>query len=281
VAVNYPKQMPPYLPKHFYEIRRCPVDGCDGDLHCNSPYGKPYHGYVGGERPTFRCQKCCIRFEITNPNSFYPGGIDLSKRPDLEKFDPNDKPPFLGAPMIAINAREAQQFFELAGFSVSALHELTNRYWPDVREYDEIRRTHPWWLAQTEFGNILLKSRKRVVEIDWSATGFKNRQRLITRDKVTHEDLCVHAYNESDLLKYLQKLREVLGEWRRTVGAIYLLWAKECDAFERSQVLRGEADASLILRQSIRRMRELTNTTKDLPQPIYSLPPGVSEPYGD
>lgn len=95
----------------------------------------------------------------------------------------------------------ALQLMELAGFTVHGSWETKNMYWG--RNTPE-PPTGPWWLVLTEYGIIRLGWRKRVLEIEWSATKIRGK---VTEDDVTKEDSLVHAWNYVKGLEYLTALR--------------------------------------------------------------------------
>ncbi len=100
---------------------------------------------------------------------------------------------------------EMRAIFLLAGIVVSAHWRLENNYWPRCEEYREMREGSPWWLAQTPFGMVKIGWRKRVIEIDWSATPVRG---IVTTHEVTKEETMVHAWSCYRAVEYLT-------EWRR------------------------------------------------------------------
>lgn len=108
-----------------------------------------------------------------------------------------------------MNAEQVRALFLLAGIEVEKLHQLENKYWPDVPVYAELRRTSPWWLVRTPFGEIEIGWRKRVMSIDWSDTKLRE---LITEDDVTKDEHLVHAWTYVKALEYLSNLRKLLAQ---------------------------------------------------------------------
>jgi hypothetical protein len=102
---------------------------------------------------------------------------------------------------------ETTSILTLAGLRPERMWELANGYWPDAPTYDDVRR--PWWLAQTSIGLVRLGWRKRVLEIDWSATGFVA---TVTTDDVTKCPSMVHAYSQAKAVEYLSHLRECAAQ---------------------------------------------------------------------
>lgn len=108
--------------------------------------------------------------------------------------------------MVKDSRAEVESILTLAGLAPTRMWELANQYWPIAPDYDSVRR--PWWLAQTSLGLIRLGWRKRVLEIDWSATGIAA---IVTEDDVTKESTMVHAYRTAKAVEYLQRLRELVA----------------------------------------------------------------------
>lgn len=98
---------------------------------------------------------------------------------------------------------ECVSMLTLAGISVDRAWELANGYWPDSPDYDDVRR--PWWLFQTPLGLIRIGRRKRVIEIDWSATKIRA---VVTDEGVTKDETMVHAWGVEKAVTYLRSLRE-------------------------------------------------------------------------
>jgi hypothetical protein len=89
----------------------------------------------------------------------------------------------------------------LAGYTITKYWELANAYWPLHPDYDDVRE--PWWLFLTDRGLIMIGWRKRVINIDWSATPIR---KIVTGDNVTKSTDMVHAYSEEKALEYLKEL---------------------------------------------------------------------------
>jgi hypothetical protein len=98
---------------------------------------------------------------------------------------------------------ETTSILTLAGLPPGGMWELVNGYWPDSPIYDDARV--PWWLAETHLGLIRIGWRKRVLEIDWSAT---DARRIVTDDDVTKTTSMVHAWSVAKAIGYLTALRE-------------------------------------------------------------------------
>jgi hypothetical protein len=101
-----------------------------------------------------------------------------------------------------MKCEHATALFEMAGFEVKSIHELPNGYWPDA--YVDRRRDNPWWLVETEIGLVKIGWRKRVINIDWSATAYRQ---IATDDDVTKSEEMVHAWGYAKALQYLVNLK--------------------------------------------------------------------------
>lgn len=112
-----------------------------------------------------------------------------------------------------MNEEQAKALFLLAGFNVTRLHRLENKYWPDA--YVEQRQKSPWWLAITEFGPIEIGWRKRVISISWEDTPARVE---VTQDDVTKTDTLVHAWSYVKALEYLTTLAAAEHAVRRAVS---------------------------------------------------------------
>ena len=96
----------------------------------------------------------------------------------------------------------------LAGIEPVAVHEVTNKYWPDNEHYAQIRRDTPWWLVLTKAGPLVIGWRKRVISIDWRDTPVRV---LVTADDTTKGEDHVHAWSYGDAVKYLAHLKRALN----------------------------------------------------------------------
>jgi len=99
---------------------------------------------------------------------------------------------------------EVRAILVLAGIQVTRAWELANGYWPDHPDYDYCRR--PWWLFQTDIGLLRLGWRKRVLEIDWSAT---ETRAVVTKDEVTKSHTMCHAWSTEKAVEYCKGLKVV------------------------------------------------------------------------
>lgn len=96
--------------------------------------------------------------------------------------------------------------FLLAGIHVDSADELPNGYWPNAERYLQIRADSPWWLVHTEFGMVKIGWRKRVISITWERTKVRA---IVTRDEVTKDETCAHAWSYAEAVKYLTEFRRV------------------------------------------------------------------------
>lgn len=99
---------------------------------------------------------------------------------------------------------EVTLLFREAGFDVSNYKPIENQYWPE--SYTELRNANPWWLVTTQFGEVKIGWRKRVISIDWEKTLIRGE---VTSDNVTKDSDLVHAYSMGDALEYLTELRRL------------------------------------------------------------------------
>lgn len=91
--------------------------------------------------------------------------------------------------------------FSEAGVPVDAHWELANGYWPRAYVKDVIE--NPWWLVLTPIGLIEIGWRKRVISINWEATGLPH---MVTSDAVTKDEYHVHACSREKAVEYLKAL---------------------------------------------------------------------------
>ena len=99
--------------------------------------------------------------------------------------------------------------FQAAGFRAD---EIQFRAVPN--RYGSENYHGPWFEVMTPVGMILIGWRKRVINIDWSATGRELRD-VFADVNATKGSYYVHAYAHGQVIDYLWRLRETLG---RTVA---------------------------------------------------------------
>ncbi len=112
-----------------------------------------------------------------------------------------------------MNEEEMKALFLLAGFEIEKSYKLANEYWPE--SYTDIRQNSPWWLVKTKYGMIKIGWRKRVINIDWSDTEYRDGESkfwdgrdidVITTDNVTTDPTYIHAYGYAKAVEYLSIL---------------------------------------------------------------------------
>ena len=86
---------------------------------------------------------------------------------------------------------------------MALLEEIPNQYCP-------CETCPPWFIAKLPYGDIKIGWRKRVINIDWSATG-KRLGKLFEGEPVTQDDFYVHAYGYEKATEYLKKLHAALS----------------------------------------------------------------------
>lgn len=86
---------------------------------------------------------------------------------------------------------------------------ITNQYWPEHPDYDDIRKKHPWVDVYTECGVIRMGWRKRVISIDWSNGMFGAYGWDVVGDKtITHGENYTHAWGYEAAEACLKRLWE-------------------------------------------------------------------------
>lgn len=79
----------------------------------------------------------------------------------------------------------------------------------------EICQRRPWWLIETNVGKIKVGWRKRVIVLDWRATGFALGENDVTTANVTKDEYSVHCYGYADLLQKWEAMLHRLRCLRR------------------------------------------------------------------
>lgn len=98
-----------------------------------------------------------------------------------------------------------QSLFELAGFEPSVFTAIPNGYWGEGKWY-----ATPWYKVETPFGVIRIGWRKRVINIDWGATG-KDFKVFFHKEDVTKWEHGIHAWGFAKAAEYLGALRSLLS----------------------------------------------------------------------
>lgn len=146
--------------------------------------------------PDARCPECCKGWALEN-------ATDFATRSDSER--PTFFHKACNRRRIAIAERAAtESAFAEAGYPRVNLISQPNQYCPcDV--------CPPWYLAQVgELPPITIGWRKRVIVIDWEASGMPLPE-LFAGEKVTKSDTMIHAWGYAKASEYLGKLLPVLG----------------------------------------------------------------------
>lgn len=87
---------------------------------------------------------------------------------------------------------------------------IPNAYWPEPRpeeedDYAEVRT--PWMRVVTEHGHLIVGWRKRVIQIDWSATDIPiSGSDVVANQDVTHGDMFCHAWGWASAADSLKRL---------------------------------------------------------------------------
>lgn len=89
--------------------------------------------------------------------------------------------------------------FSQAGFKSLDFQQIPN-------EYGSESYRGPWFMVRTEVGRIQIGWRKRVIDIDWSATG-RDLLHLFGDSKNTKSPINIHAWNYSQAVDYLTRIR--------------------------------------------------------------------------
>lgn len=92
-----------------------------------------------------------------------------------------------------------KDIFEKAGFQTIQMSALPNGYCP-------CEHCAPWFEVSTEVGTFKIGWRKRVINLDWSATQ-KNHYPLFMDEDVTKSEFDIHAWGPEKAIEYLAKIR--------------------------------------------------------------------------
>ena len=96
-----------------------------------------------------------------------------------------------------------QKIFQAAGFEDL---ELT----PKNNEYCQCERCAPWFDVKTEYGTISIGWRKRVINIDVSATNLNGLDRLFSKEETTKTPMSIHAWGWDKAQDYLTVFYQVM-----------------------------------------------------------------------
>lgn len=131
-----------------------------------------------------------------------------------------------------LTEEQMKSMFCLAGFKILHHWPIQNRYWTGL-----VDNPHPWWLVRLKYGMVEIGFRKRVMSIDWTQTTLRH---VVTEDRVTKDDVGVHAYSVPDAIKYLTTLR-LFAEGR--LGKLIVEYGKT--------IIDKETDAKQIARREV------------------------------
>ena len=101
---------------------------------------------------------------------------------------------------VALERFQRERFtrvFENAGFGTVSMTAIPNRYW----QHDYAT---PWFEVSTQYGVIVIGWRKRVINLDWSATGIVAP---VPGEDVTCGEGWTHAWGEDKATEYLTRIR--------------------------------------------------------------------------
>lgn len=97
---------------------------------------------------------------------------------------------------------EFQDICERAGLELLSVEAVSN-------EYGSVSYRGPWFRLRTKVGHFVIGWRKRVIQIDWSETGFDGTE-LFTGEGVTRGAHMIHALGTDKAVEYLGKIRQAL-----------------------------------------------------------------------
>jgi hypothetical protein len=104
-----------------------------------------------------------------------------------------------------------QAFLLLSYTTPISLKKLPNEYCGDHDSSEcSICKKQPWWEIKTDVGVIKVGWRKRVIELDWSKTGYKIDPDKITTENVTKGSSYIHCWGYGDLLNYWSSLKNLI-----------------------------------------------------------------------
>ncbi|MBI2121911.1 MAG: hypothetical protein HYT98_02205 [Candidatus Sungbacteria bacterium] len=104
-----------------------------------------------------------------------------------------------------LEADMRQQFRDVltkAGFANTILKSIPNQYCP-------CEHCAPWFVVRTEHGTFTIGWRKRVINIDWKATG-KNFLPLFDDQDVTKDNHLIHAWGYEKATEYFTRIKGFL-----------------------------------------------------------------------
>lgn len=103
------------------------------------------------------------------------------------------------------DSRESfRKIFVLAGFAVDKMIEIPN-------EYGSFSYNGAWYKVITPQGLFKIGWRKRVIELDWSATGLQCMH-LFDGEDVTKGNMMIHCWGDEKAVEYLAKILQFAKE---------------------------------------------------------------------
>ena len=103
---------------------------------------------------------------------------------------------------------------------------------------------HDWFMMATEYGDIEIGWRKRVISIDGAGADMPERNIIqFFHDDVTKEETLIHAWGYEKCLEYLGRLEHILmlnpQGFKSTLATHNEYWAKQ-DAKSKEEVASGQ-----------------------------------------
>jgi len=103
--------------------------------------------------------------------------------------------------IIEAEADEIRKIVERSEMPFNSIHMIPNEYFPDPDVYG------PWFMIETPKGRIKIGWRKRVINIDWSLSGYGAKgEDVVDEANVTYGPQYVHAYGADKAVEALRKI---------------------------------------------------------------------------
>ncbi len=93
------------------------------------------------------------------------------------------------------------------------------RFWKIKNEYGSESYRGPWFEIYTDLGKLMLGWNKRIINVDWSATG-KKFLHLFEDIKNTKGEGCIHAYGYTEALDFLTRIRKELERGQKELISV-------------------------------------------------------------
>lgn len=104
-----------------------------------------------------------------------------------------------------------QAFLLLSYTTPLSLKKIPNQYCGDHDDSTcDTCKARPWWLIETNVGMIKVGWRKRVIVLNWKATGIPLGYNDVTEADVTKDQYEVHCYGYDDLLRNWERMLHIL-----------------------------------------------------------------------